>query len=82
MNYHAEQFVRKIKHECLNHCMFLSEKVLRETLDAHVDYYHTQRPNTKFNGGCIIEDGTHWQRDGAITHISPIPGLRGYYYRC
>lgn len=82
MNYHAEQFVRKIKHECLNHCMFLSEKALRETLDAYVDYYHTQRPNTKFNGGCIIEDGTHWQRDGAITHTSSIPGLLGYYYRC
>lgn len=81
MNYHAEQFVRKIKHECLNHCMFLSERALRETLDAYLEYYHTQRPHTKFNGGCIIENATHWQREGNITHIGAIPGLLGYYYR-
>ena len=81
MNYHAEQFVRKIKHECLNHCMFFSEKALRTTLSIYLEYYHTQRPNTKFNGGCIIENETHWQRDGKITHTSAIPGLLGYYYR-
>ena len=81
MNYHAEQFVRKIKHECLNHCVFLSEKSLRTTLNAYLEYYHTQRPNTRFNGGCIIENETHWQRDGKITHTSELPGLLGYYYR-
>lgn len=81
MNYHAEQFVRKIKHECLNHCVFLSEKSLRTTLVAYLEYYHTQRPNKRFNGGCIIENETHWQREGTITHTSALPGLLGYYYR-
>lgn len=81
MNYHAEQFVRKIKYECLNHCMFLSEKALQETLDTYIEYYHTQRPNGKFNGGCIIENATHWQREGNIVHCESIPGLLGYYYR-
>ena len=54
MNYHAEQFVRKIKHECLSHCLFLSGQALRKVLDAYVEYYNTQRPNTRFNGGCTV----------------------------
>jgi len=40
-------------------------------------YYHTHRPNTRFNGSCIIENETHWQREGTITHTSAIPGLLG-----
>ena len=28
----------------------------RNVLDMYVKYYNTQRPNTKFNGGCILED--------------------------
>ena len=47
MNYHAEQFVRKIKHECLNHCVFLSEKSLRTTLSAYVEYYHIPSAQTR-----------------------------------
>jgi|GEM_PF-1092026 len=81
MNYHAEQFVRKIKHECLSHCLFLSGKALRSVIDAYVEYYNTQRPNTKFNGGCIQEDHTHWQCEGEIRQTAKIPGLINYYYR-
>ena len=81
MNYHAEQFVRKIKHECLSHCLFLSGTALRKVIDAYVDYYNTQRPNTKFNGGCILEDKTHWQTEGEVKQISLLPGLLNYYYR-
>ena len=81
MNYHAEQFVRKIKHECLSHCLFLSGQALRKVLDAYVEYYSTQRPNTRFNGGCIIEDSTHWQSEGEIKKFSQLPGLLNYYYR-
>ena len=81
MNCYAEQFVHKIKHECLDHCIFLSEEALRNTIDLYLDYYHKQRPNSKYNGGCIIEDATHWQRDGVIVHTATLPGLLGYYYR-
>ena len=81
MNYHAEQFVRKIKHECLSHCLFLSGTALRKVIDAYVDYYNTQRPNTKFNGGCIIEDHTHWQTEGEIQQDIKVPGLLNYYFR-
>ena len=80
-NYHAEQFVRKIKHECLSHCLFLSGKALRTVIDAYVEYYNTQRPNTKFNGGCIQEDHTHWQCEGEIRQTAKIPGLITYSYR-
>lgn len=81
MNYHAEQFVRKIKHECLSHCLFLSGKALRTVIDDYVEYYNTQRPHTKFNGGCIQEDHTHWQCEGEIRQTAKIPGLINYYYR-
>ena len=81
MNYHAEQFVRKIKHECLSHCLFLSGKALRAVIDTYVEYYNTQRPHTKFNGGCIQEDHTHWQCEGEIRQTAKIPGLINYYYR-
>lgn len=81
MNYHAEQFVRKIKHECLSHCLFLSGAALRKVIDDYVAYYNTQRPNTKFNGGCIQEDHTHWQCEGEIKQTATIPGLINYYYR-
>ncbi len=81
MNYHAEQFVRKIKHECLSHCLFLSGAALREVIDTYVEYYNTQRPNTKFNGGCIQEDHTHWQSEGEVRQTAKIPGLINYYYR-
>ena len=81
MNYHAEHFVYKIKHECLSHCIFLSEKALKQVIDAYVYYYHNQRPNKKFNGGCIMENETHWLEDGKITQAELIPGLLNYYYR-
>lgn len=81
MNFHAEQFVRKIKHECLSHCLFLSGDALRNVLDMYVKYYNTQRPNTRFNGGCILEDETHWQTEGEIRQITTLPGLLNYYYR-
>ena len=81
MNYHAEQFVRKIKHECLSHCLFLSGKALRTVIDVYVEYYNTQRPHTKFNGGCIQEDHTHWQCEGEIKQTATIPGLINYYDR-
>ncbi len=44
-------------------------------------YYNTQRPHTKFNGGCIQEDHTHWQCEGEIRQTAKIPGLINYYYR-
>lgn len=81
MNYHAEQFVRRIKHECLSHCLFLSGAALRKVIDDYVAYYNTQRPNTKFNDGCIQEDHTHWQCEGEIKQTATIPGLINYYYR-
>ena len=81
MNCYAEQFVKKIKHECLGHCIFLSESALRNTINLYLEYYHQQRPNSKYNGGCIMENATHWQRDGEIVHVSTLPGLLGYYYR-
>ena len=81
MNYHAEQFVRKIKHECLSHCLFLSGTALRKVIDAYVDYYNTQRPNSRFNGGCILEDHTHWQTEGEVKQVSLLPGLLNYYFR-
>jgi putative transposase len=81
MNFHAEQFVRKIKHECLSHCIFLSGDALRSVIAAYVEYYNSHRPNSKHNGGCIIEDGTHWQKDGEVKQFGKIPGLTNYYFR-
>lgn len=81
MNFHAEQFVRKIKHECLSHCIFLSDKALRDVINAYVEYYNNHRPNGKHNGGCIIEDGTHWQTQGEIRSYGKLPGLTNYYFR-
>ena len=49
--------------------------------EGYVEYYNTQRPNTRFNGGCIIEDSTHWQSEGEIKKVSQLPGLLNYYYR-
>ena len=81
MNFHAEHFVRKIKSECLSHCTFFSVAALKKTINLYVNYYHHQRPNSKFNGGCIIEDQTQWHEDGIINQIESIPGLLNYYYR-
>ena len=61
-------------------CSGLFLQALRNTIRLYLEYYHQQRPNSKYNGGCIMENATHWQRDGEIVHISTLPGL-GYYYR-
>lgn len=82
-NYHAEQFVRKIKHECLNHCTFLSEKALRDTLDIfYLAYIIT--PSVRIRNstaGTSSRTQLIGKGKGDVTHISVIPGLLGYYYR-
>ena len=76
-----DDFVRKIKVECLSHCTFLSVTGLKDVIDLYVNYYHHQRPNSKFDGGCIIEDRTQWHDNGEINQVESIPGLLNYYYR-
>jgi hypothetical protein len=59
----------------------LAGKTINPTINLYVNYYHHQRPNSKFNGGCIIEGQTQWHEDGIINQIESIPGLLNYYYR-
>ena len=81
MNFPAESFVRCIKHECLLHCIFLSGEGLRSMADTYAKYYNTRRPNRYFDGGYINEENTHWNGEGKIVKVSPLPGIITYYYR-
>lgn len=81
MNFPAESFVRKIKQECLSHCIFLSGEGLRRVIDIYTMYYNNWRPNSCRDGGYLNEDNTHWHCEGEIIKISFLPGILTYYFR-
>ena len=45
MNPHAEAWVQRVKHECLNHFIVFGERHLRHILSRWLDYYHRFRPH-------------------------------------
>ena len=45
MSPHAEAWVQRVKHECLNHFIVFSERHLRHILSHWLDYYHRFRPH-------------------------------------
>ena len=81
MNFPAESFVRKIKQECLSHCIFLSGRGLRRVIDIYTEYYNNWRPMTCLGGGYLNEDNTHWHPKGKIIKVSFLLGIITYYYR-
>ena len=81
MNFPAESFVRRIKQECLSHCIFLSGEGLRRMIDIYTEYYNNWRPTSFRDGGYLNEDNTHWHSEGEIKKFSPLPGIITYYFR-
>ena len=81
MNCVSEQFVNNIKHDCLSHCVFFSEKALRQVIALYVEYYHKYRPNKKHDGGFIMPSDLPMTGTGEIKQNSLLPGLLTTYYR-
>ena len=79
MNCVSEQFVNHIRHDCLSHCVFLSEDALRKVIALYVDYYHKYRPHKKHNGGYIMPQPLEKNGDGTIQHVKFLDGLLSTY---
>ena len=79
-NAYAERFVRSIKEECLDRCVFLGEPHLRRTLAAFTEHYHRER---KSPGPARPADhaGPNWPPEGVIRCRPRLGGLLRYYYR-
>ena len=45
MNSIAERFLRGAREECLDHAVFLSERMLRHYADTYVLHFNTERPH-------------------------------------
>jgi hypothetical protein len=79
-NAYAERFVRSIKEECLDQCVFLGETHLRRTLAAFTAHYHEERNHQGLRDQLITPAPTG-PRDGVIRCRQRLGGLLRYYYR-
>ncbi len=81
MNCYAENFVNRIRRECLDLLFFFSENALLKVLDTFAVYYNEHRPNKKHNGRSIVENKSYGQKEGRIERVDLIPGILIYYHR-
>jgi putative transposase len=79
-NAYAERFVRSIKEECLDRCVFLGETHLRRTLAAFTAHYHEERNHQGLHDRLITRASTG-PPDGVIRCRQRLGGLLRYYYR-
>jgi putative transposase len=79
-NAYAERFVRSIKEECLDRCVFVGEAHLRRTLTAYTEHYHRERNHQGLHDRLITPDPTG-PPQGAIRCRQRLGGLLRYYYR-
>ena len=83
MNPHAERLVRSIKHECLNHFIFLGERHLRYVINEYVSHYHERRYHQGLDGRLIRVPvaANDDETDGPVKCQSRLGGMLNYYYR-
>lgn len=79
MNCVSEQFVNHIRHDCLSHCVFLTEEAFYQVISKYVEYYHKYRPHKKHNGGYIMPQPHGTVGHGTITHVKILDGLLATY---
>ena len=79
-NAYAERFVRSIKEECLDRCVFLGETHLRRTLAAFTAHDHEERNHQGLHDHLITPAPTG-PPDGLIRCRQRLGGLLRYYYR-
>ena len=81
LNAYAENFVGKIKSECLNHMIFAGEKSLRHVVTEYVAYYRTQRNHQGLDNCIPFPDATVNRPNGEIKCKERLGGMLKYYYR-
>ena len=79
MNCVSEQFVNNIRHDCLSHCVFLTEEAFRMVISEYIDYYHSFRPHKKYDGGYIMPPPQAKIEDGVIKHVKILDGILSTY---
>jgi putative transposase len=79
-NAYAERFVRSIKEECLDRCVFLGETHLRRTLAAFIEHYHRERNHQGLHDR-LLTPTPIGPPPGAIRCRRRLGGLLRYYYR-
>ena len=81
LNAYAENFVGKIKSECLNQMIFIGEKSLRHVVTEYVAYYQTQRNHQGLDNHIPFPEATIGCSNGKIKCKERLGGLLKYYYR-
>jgi putative transposase len=77
-NAYAESFVGKIRAECLNYFVFISESQLRYVIKEYVEYYNTVRPHSGLNNRCI--GYTPRKKSGVLRSKEFLGGLLRHFY--
>ena len=81
LNAYAENFVGKIKAECLNQMIFTGEKSLRHVVAEYVAYYQTQRNHQGMDNQIPFPEAKNGGSNGKIKRKERLGGLLKYYYR-
>ena len=75
MNSRMENFIRALKHECLNKIIFTSEYQLRFAVNSYLEYWNHYRPHAGLGGQMVIP----YPQDTA-GEIKEIPFLGGLFH--
>jgi transposase InsO family protein len=81
LNAFAENFVGRIKSECLNHIIFAGEKSLCHAVAEYVSYYQTQRNHQGLDNCIPFPEATIGCVNGKIKCKERLGGLLKYYCR-
>jgi len=74
MNAYAERVIRSIKEECLDHFVFLNERMLRRAITAYIEHYNQDRPHQGLDLQ-TIEPWPHHGNPGEIVVDERLGGL-------
>ncbi len=78
----AERFVKSIKYECLNHCVFFGERHVRYVIKEYMSHYMTERFHQGLGGNLIVPSCANDNKTtGAIICRSRLGGLLNCYCR-
>jgi putative transposase len=81
---YAERFVETIRHECLNHFVFLGERHLRYVVKEFMAHYHAERFHQGLGGQLIKKEAGTANDNGASGRVvcrSRLGGILNFYLR-
>ncbi len=83
LNAFAERFVRSIKHDCLNHLIFVGEASLRRTLNEYLAHYHKERNHQGLGNDIPFPEPAIAKNEydnGHVAKKSRLGGLLNFYH--